>query len=411
MNGTERVIVVGASLAGTRAAEALRTQGFAGEIALVCTEPSYPIADRPPLSKTYLLDDAAEPALVPQRMNAHLRVLTDRRATSLDAVARVVSLDDGARLDYDGLVVATGATPRRLGTSVPGNVHVLRDLADAERLRAALNGGRSVAVIGAGVLGCEVAAACRQKNLRTTLIDVASLPMTRVVGDVVGGWIADMHHAHGVELVMGKGVARLIGDPEVIGVELLDGQVVDSDVVVLALGATPEVGWLAGSGLVCEDGVLCDKYCFVEGTDQCVVAAGDVARWHHHLIGDYVRAEHWTNAVTQGQLAGHNLAVALAGGADFSAFAELPYFWSDQYDWQMKLVGVPSPQVSVVEGDRESGSFVVTFNDGDRLIGVLGVNAARALAMWRRQVTPAARVKGKIIDVDLVTASTRAQQP
>ena len=390
MSGSQRVVVVGASLAGTRAAEAVRGQGFPGEITLVCSEPTYPIADRPPLSKAYLLADEPEPALIAQRADPQLRVLNGRRATALDAVDRIVSLDDGARLDYDGLVVATGATPRRLDGPVPGNVHVLRDLADARGLRAALARATSVAVIGAGVLGCEIAAACRGRMLRTTLIDVAARPMSRVVGDVVGGWIADLHAARGVELILGKGVARLLGRPDVTGVELVDGHVVDADVVVLALGATPELGWLTGSGLACDDGLLCDEYCFVEGTDRRIVAAGDVARWHRPLVGDYVRVEHWTNAVTQGRLAGRNLATALAGGAEFSAFAELPYFWTDQYDWKMKLAGVPGPEVSIAEGAPDAGSFVVTYHDADRLVGVLCVNAPRALAAWRRQLSPAA---------------------
>lgn len=387
MTDRSHIAVVGASLAGVRAAEAVRRTGFDGRVSLVGAEKHFPPIDRPPLSKKFLQGESAgDPLRTDPGLDIDL--LLGCEATGLDLAAREVSLDDGSRLGYDGLVIATGATVRRLpGSEGRSNVHVLRTLEDAAALRSALVPGARVAVIGAGVLGCEIAATCRVLGIDVTVIDVFSQPMLRVLGPYAAPILAGLHRERGVRLLLDQRVLGLRGQGEADAVLLEDGQVVNCDVVVVAIGAVPETRWLEGSGLHLGNGVVCDSECFALGGDRRVTAAGDVARWHHRLLGENLRVEHWTNAVSQGQAAGRNLVAELTGSGETVSYDVLPYFWTDQYDWKVQFVGVLGEQARFEEGQRGDRAFVVSYSSGGHLVGALLVNRPSRLAAWRKQIT------------------------
>lgn len=386
MTSSTRVVVVGSSLAGVRCVEAIRRAGFSGNVSLVGAEKHFPPIDRPPLSKTFLRGTAGGDVV---RVDASLDVdlLLGREAIGLDAGARAVRMDDGTILDYDGLVVATGSVVRRLpGTEGRDNVHVLRTVEDAAGLRAALRSGVRVAVIGAGVLGCEIAATCRQLGLDVTVIDAFSQPMLRILGPAIAPLLADLHRDHGVRMLLDRQVLGLRGTNRADGV-LLDGDdVIEVDLVVVAIGATPQTRWLDGSGLELVDGVVCDSECFAVNGGRRIVAAGDVARWHHPLLGRTIRVEHWTNAVSQGQLAGRNLVAELGCQGTVAPYDTLPYFWTDQYDRKLQFVGILGEEVHFEEGLPGDREFVVSYTNDGRLVGALLSNRPGRLAPWRRQI-------------------------
>jgi NADPH-dependent 2,4-dienoyl-CoA reductase/sulfur reductase-like enzyme len=261
-------------------------------------------------------------------------------------------------------------------------------MADCLRLRARLAGARRVAVVGAGFIGCEAAASCRALGLSVTLVDAFASPMERVLGPVPGRVLAGLHSGHGVTLMLGRQVAGLAGQDEVTGVLLADGELVKADAVVVAIGVTPGTGWLAGSGLHLDDGLLCDQNCFALGADR-VVAAGDVARWRHPLLGTAVRVEHWTNAVSQAQAAARNLITRLVGRDEPEAYADVPYFWSDQYDWRLQFTGIAEGEAAIEEGDAGTGKFLVCYRVMGRLTGVLCVNWPARFREYRRAVAAA----------------------
>jgi 3-phenylpropionate/trans-cinnamate dioxygenase ferredoxin reductase subunit len=392
VTATSRLVVVGASLAGVRAAEGLRRKGHTGALTLIGAEPHWPPYDRPPLSKQVLSQGADRPA---ERVKVDPALEVDlelgRRAIGLDVVQRQVRLDDDRLVDYDGLVVATGATVRRLpDTQDRANVHVVRTVEDADRLRSQLQAGRRVAVIGAGVLGCEIAATCRKLGLEVSLIDVFDAPMLRVLGPACAGAVADLHRRHGVRLLLGRQVLGLRGEAAVDAV-LLDGdEVVETDLVVVSIGAVPETAWLEGSGLQLADGLMCDEACFALGSDRTIVAAGDVARWAHPLLGRAIRIEHWTNAASQAQVASQNLLAVVSGVGDVVPYAALPYYWSDQYDWKLQFIGTLGEDTVLEEGSPEDGKFVVTYHSEGRLVGMLSVNWPSMVPRWRPKIVAAA---------------------
>lgn len=392
MPSDQHIVVVGASLAGLRAAEATRMAGFDGRLTLVGAETHFPPVDRPPLSKAVLADRTDRPPAtlrVDESLDAEL--LLGRRAVGLDPGSRVVRLEDGTELRYDGLVIATGATPRLLpGAEGRTNVHVLRTVEDSQRLRRVIGPGVRVTVIGAGVLGCEIAATSRGLGAEVALIDLFEQPMLRVLGPELGAVAARKHADEGVRLFLGRRVLGLRSAPEADGVVLDGDEVVDADVVVVSVGVIPETAWLADSGLKLVDGVVCDEACFALGADRTIVAAGDVARWAHPVLGRDMRVEHWTNAVSQGQAAGRNLVAALAGRTEFEPYQALPYYWTDQYDWKVQVVGDLAENTKIEEGELGGERFVVSFSSGGRLTGVLCVNWPNRIGRWRPKILAAA---------------------
>ncbi len=378
MTRPDRVVVVGASLAGLRAAAELRVAGHEGSITVIGDEAHAPY-DRPPLSKA-VLSGAKEPETTVLRSNPPVDDLdaewrTGVTATSLDLAGRSVALDSGEVVPFDGLVIATGARPNRLpfGHGFTG-VHTLRTLDDCLAIRDELTAGSpKVAVVGAGFIGAEVAATVRTMGLDVTMIDPLSTPLERAVGSQIGDICARLHQDHGVDLRLGVGVSGMRGTGRVEQVELADDTVVDADVVVVGIGVRPNTEWLDGSGLEIDDGVVCDATCLAA---PGVVAAGDVARWPNQRFGwKMARLEHWDHAVQMGQAAARRL---LATEDEATRFAPVPWFWSDQYDVKIQLAGTTSDaDTAHTFGSVDDGKFGIVYGHAGQLIGGLGWNRPR----------------------------------
>jgi NADPH-dependent 2,4-dienoyl-CoA reductase/sulfur reductase-like enzyme len=380
------VVVVGASLAGLRAAEALRRDGHAGTITIVGAEAHAPY-DRPPLSKR-VLTGRLEPDDVALRVDAGLDIVwrLGQPARRIDLPRGAVVLADGEEVGFDGLVLATGAHARALPTlGALDGIHLLRTLDDAVALRAALELGPRLVVIGAGFIGLEVAASSRALGLEVTVVEVAPVPLVAAVGPAVGAVVAEIHRDHGVDLRLGTGVDGVVGAGRVEGVRLRGGEIIAADIVVVGIGAAPTTAWLEGSGIDLADGVRADSRLrvLVGGRPMAsVVAAGDVVRWDQP-DGSTERVEHWTNAVEQGAAA----AATLLRGEEAPAFAPVPYFWSDHYDRKIQMVGraAAGDEVSVVDGSVDERRFVAAYGRHGRLVAALGVNRpAKVMALGRR---------------------------
>jgi 3-phenylpropionate/trans-cinnamate dioxygenase ferredoxin reductase component len=387
LDPSSTVVVVGASLAGLRAAETLRAEGHGGPVVLIGAEPHLPY-DRPPLSKQFLagtwgLDRVLlRPSEKITALGLDLRL--GHTAGALDLEAHTLELDDGARLRFDGLVLATGAHPRPLpGPAAPDGVHVLRTLEDSLAIgQAARHDGARVIVVGAGFIGSEVAATCQALGARVTVVEALEHPMVRVLGVEMGAVCGALHTDHGVELVTEVSVAalRCAEHPGAVdAVELDDGRVLDADVVVVGIGVVPTTQWLEGSGLEIDNGVVADATLHVADD---VVVAGDMARWFDQSVGAHIRVEHWTNAAEQGVAAARNLR---AGRAQGTAYVPVPYFWSDQYDVKIQVIGHPSPddEVVVVDGSVHERRFVALYGRAGRFTAALGFSRPRQLMGYR----------------------------
>ncbi|MFI5558243.1 NAD(P)/FAD-dependent oxidoreductase [Amycolatopsis japonica] len=373
------VAVVGTSLAGLRAAQELRAQGFDGRLVMIGAEPPY---DRPPLSKDFLLgkvsaDDialAGQGDLDALAAEWHLGV----RAEKLGREG--VTLGDGTTIAADGYVIATGAVARTLGAARNlDGVHTLRTLEDAVALKQALAAGPSVVVvIGAGFIGAEVASACRLLGHEVNVIEAMSVPLAPVLGARMGAVCGELHAENDVRLIAGVPVAGFTGTGRVTGVRLADGREIRADLVVAGVGARPATGWLTGSGLAVDDGVLVDSGCVT--VNPRVIAVGDVARYRCPLRGVRVRAEHWTAAGDQPGVAVANL----LAGSTVTHFARHGYFWSDQYGRRLQFAGVTTEDVRIAEGDVASKRFVATYHRGDVLTGVFAIDSPRPFTRLRR---------------------------
>lgn len=377
------VLVVGASLAGMRAAIALRRRGHEGPITLLGAERHWPPFDRPPLSKQVLtgampLDQAR--LRLPDGLD--LDVLTSCRVASLDVARSCVRLDDGSERPFERLLIATGASPRRLpDTDLPW-VHSLRSADDAERLSSQLASARSIAVVGAGFIGSEVASACRGLGVEVTVVDVADHVLTPLGPVVADSLAARMRHA-GVELRLGTSVLGIEEHDRARVIRLGDGSTIAVDLVVVGIGVQPATQWLDGSTLQIDDGVLCNAACLALGGEGRIAAAGDVARWDHPAYGS-IRIEHWTNA---GEQAAH-AARALLEGADAGPFSPVPYVWSDQFGLKLQYVGHARPEDDVVveEGALGDERFVVSYRRDGRVTAALCVNEPRSVGVWTMKV-------------------------
>ncbi len=384
-SGLSTVVVVGASLAGLHAARALRHRGFDGPVTLVGAEAHAPY-DRPPLSKQ-VLAGAWEPHRIQLGSSADddldLTFRLGETVIGLDVADRRLALAGGGHLAFDGLVIATGASPRRLDDGGRGGVHVLRSLDDCLALRADLDAGPGrVVVVGAGFIGAEVAATCRGRGLEVTLVEPLPVPLGRVLGGEVGATLGDVHRDEGVDVRLGVGVDAVEGGDRVERVRLSDGGAVDCDVVVVGIGVVPNTRWLEGSGLMLDDGVVADAACRVA---PGIVAAGDVARWTHQRYGEALRVEHWDHAIGQGTHAGE----ALLAGDGALPFSPVPWFWSDQYDRKIMLAGRTqgADEVRIVDGSLAQRRFIALYRRGDQVVAALGVNRPGPLARWRLRLT------------------------
>jgi 3-phenylpropionate/trans-cinnamate dioxygenase ferredoxin reductase component len=389
------VIVVGASLAGLRATETLRAEGFTGQITLVGEELHLPY-DRPPLSKQVLAGTwPPEKAVLADRKRAgELRVheVLGHRAIRLDVDKHLIEIDDGTELMGDALILATGASPRHLpGTETltqRDGLFTLRTLDDSVALRAAITAVEScrVVVIGAGFIGAEVASTCAGLGCVVTVIEAMDIPLSNVLGAVIGTHCGSFYDAHGVDLRAGQGVAgirRLEGLSGGTGlvVETADGALLEADVVVVGIGVAPAVDWLKDSGVTLDNGVVCDDRLFAA---DGVVAAGDVARWtwHHDGAHEQIRIEHWQVAAEAGTAAARSL---LAGADHAVPFTPVPYFWSDQFGIRFQVLGNPGgdDEVEIVSGSFEEGKFVALFGRAGRLRAVMAIGRPRQLMGYR----------------------------
>lgn len=382
------VVVVGGSLAGLRAAETFRVEGYDGRLTVIGDEPHLPY-DRPPLSKKVLAGEW-EPDRIHLRHEAEygdlqLDLRLGTRAVGLDLDRRHVLLAGGEAVPFGGLVLATGATPRYLPDQPDlDGVFVLRTLDHSLALRAAFDTTpKRVVVVGAGFIGAEVAATARSVGLEVTLIEALPAPLVRGLGPELGGAIADLHRARGVDVRLGVGVEAIEGDRTVERVRLSDGSVVDAEVVLIAIGVAPATGWLEGSGLELRDGVVCDAT--LAAGPPGVFAAGDLARWPNPLFDEEMRVEHWTNAAEQGAAAARNLLIRAAGGTG-EPYAPVPFFWSDQYDARIQFVGRASgdDQVEIVHGSVADLRFVALYGRAGRLRGAFGLNFPKLVLPYRR---------------------------
>ncbi len=366
-------VIVGASLAGAKAAETLRKEGFAGRVTLIGDELHRPY-ERPPLSKGYLLGSAeresvfVHPATWYAEHDVDLRLGT--RATAVDARGHEVHLADGDPLRYAALLLATGSEPVRL--TIPGadldGVRYLRRLEDSEALKAAFAEVGRVVVIGGGWIGLEVAAAARTAGLAVTVLEAAALPLLRVLGPEVARVFADLHREHGVDLRCGVHVERILGaGGRVTGVELGGGEVVGADLVVVGVGIRPNTALAQGAGLAVENGVLVDAH--LRTSDPDVYAAGDVANAFHPFLERRLRVEHWANAMRQGPVAARSML-----GQD-ATYARLPYFFTDQYDLGMEYNGYAGAEDRVVlRGDVAGREFIAFWLAEGRVLAGMGVN-------------------------------------
>ena len=378
-------VIVGASVGGVRTAQALRSEGYDGEVVLVGEEAELPY-DKPPLSKGLLAGTATADSVRLLTQNAAdragVRLLLGHRATRLDVAAHLVELEGHDPLSYDQLVVATGARARPSPWGERPGVHVLRTLQDAQVLRQDLLDGGHVVVVGGGFIGAEVASTARLLDLEVTMVDPLSVPMSRVLNPEIGAWFVDLHERHGVRSIFGVGVEAIEGERGDFTLRLTDGSELAAAVVVVGIGAVPNDYWLRSSGLVVDNGLVCDEYCRAVDAHN-VFGVGDVARWFHPGYGAEMRVEHWTNAVEQAVCVAHNI----AHPEDLRAYAPVEYVWSDQHDWKVQVVGRTSGTTEhvVVGQPAVDNRFAVLYTrDGTTMCGAAVVNWPRALVACRK---------------------------
>jgi 3-phenylpropionate/trans-cinnamate dioxygenase ferredoxin reductase subunit len=374
-HGTTRpqtIVIAGAGLAGAKAAQALREEGFDGQVVLLGAEDERPY-ERPPLSKEVLRgEEPLEKAYVHDESfyaEHDIELRTGTPVETIDTADAEVVLGGGERLRYDALLLATGARPRRL--TLPGadleGIHELRTLADCDALRERLVDGARLTVIGAGWIGSEVAASARQKGVDVTILEPLWVPLERVLGVEVGAIYRDLHAEHGVRLLLGRGIAAFEGDGHVSAVRTDDGKRIDCDLAVVGIGVTPRAELAQRAGIEVDNGIVVDEY--LQTSCPGIFAAGDVASAQHPLWGCPIRVEHWANALNQGPAAARNMLGAHV------AYDRVPYFFSDQYDVGMEYSGyAPEWDEVVLRGDPAGREFIAFWLCEGRVLAGMNVN-------------------------------------
>jgi 3-phenylpropionate/trans-cinnamate dioxygenase ferredoxin reductase subunit len=382
-------VIVGAGLAGAKAAEALRTQGFVGVVVLVGEETHLPY-ERPPLSKDFLAGNAEQEGFTVHERRWYEDKDIDLRlgttVTAVDRTAHQLELSDGSRLDYTKLLLATGSSPRTIEGADPAKVHYLRTVDDAIRLRAELKNEARVVVIGAGWIGLEVTAAARQAGAEVTVLEYAELPLLRVLGPEVANVFKALHEEHGVDMRFNARVTAITEN----AVHLADGTVVEANAIVVAVGAAPNTALAEAAGLDVDNGILVDAS--LRTSDPDIYAVGDVANEEHPILGQRVRVEHWANALNQPATA----AKAMQG--EPVEYDELPYFYTDQYDLGMEYIGHADPGAYdrvVFRGDVATREFIAFWLQDNKIKAGMNVNVwdvvdpVKALIKSGRTVDPA----------------------
>ena len=388
-------VIVGASLAGATAAITLREAGVVGTVTLIGAEPEAPY-ERPPLSKAYLRGQASFDAArvrPPTFYEEHgITTILGAPVTQIDTASRFVELSDGRRLPFDALLLATGTRNRRLavaGASLDG-IHYLRTVHDADRIRAEMSPRRRAVVVGMGFIGSEVAASLRQSGLDVTAIEPAKTPLHKALGDVVGQRIAELHRGHGVTTVFEDTVEAFGGNGRVEEVVTRAGRRIACDFVVAGIGVEPAIDFLHGAGIHTDNGIVVDEFCRtnIEG----IYAAGDVANHWHPVFNRRIRVEHWQNAMKQGAAAALNMLGRSA------VYDDLPWFWSDQYDWNLQYAGFHTKwEHVIVRGQRDDDSFFACYVNDGRIDAAIAVNRGGDL----RRVMPLIKSR-QPVDVQLL---------
>lgn len=380
----EHLVIVGASLAGVRAAEAARSEGFAGAITLVGDEIHLPY-DRPSLSKEFLEPEGdTEPIYLSSDESLRdldITLALGETAIRLETIRQVVVTNHG-EYNYSSMVIATGSSPIMIpGAENLDGVHVVRTLEDSRAVRSALDRGGDVVVIGGGFIGAEVASAARKRGLTVSIVEAAEVPLVRAVGADMGASLSSLHAKFGTELLCGTGVVGgFEGAGHVEAVALSDGRRIPADLVVVGVGSRPATGWLVDSGLELDNGVVCDEHLRTSVTN--VYAAGDVASWHNPLFERRMRIEHFMAAAEQGARAARN---AVTPGLS-QPYVTVPYFWSDWYGSRIQFVGVTTEDYEVVSGSLGEEHFVVLFRSGNGVVGALTLNGQRHIMKYRRMI-------------------------
>ena len=387
--------IVGANLAGGRAAEALRQRGFDGRIVLVGAEPDRPY-ERPPLSKEYLRREMPEEKLYLRPQDYYREQRIELRlgvsATRLDPTERIVDLESGEGVHYDKVLIATGCQVRRL--SIPGSdldrVSYLRTRTESAELARLLDKARRVVVVGGGFIGSEVAASARTLGKEVTILEASAVPLVRALGTKMGEACAGIHRDHGVDVRLSCRVQEFRGAGRVEEVVLADGSKVDCDLAVVGVGVTPTVDWLHGSGVALDNGVLVNEYC--ETNLPGVYAAGDVANAWNPLLGERLRLEHYDNAQNHGTAAGK----VMAGGRE--PYAPIPYFWSDQYGYTLQYVGHARGDDEVVlRGDLRKRSFTAFYLQEGRVRAGFAIGRPKDIMATRRLIQIGNQVDPKVL--------------
>jgi NADPH-dependent 2,4-dienoyl-CoA reductase/sulfur reductase-like enzyme len=394
------IVIVGAGLGGARVVEDLRNEGYDGDLILVGQE-NHPPYDRPPLSKSVLVGDQDRVDLKPEEFYTEKKVelRTGTRVTAVDTDAHTITVEpvgggDSEKVGYGTLVLATGLSPRHLPFSGgKAGVHVLRTVDDALALRSEIAGARRAVVIGAGFIGCEVAASLHTRGLDVTVVEPALAPLAVALGEQVGAMVGRIHADRGVRIRTGIGVSDILGEDRVTGVTLADGTELPADIVVLGIGSTPVIDYLDGSGIAIADGadgggIACDENGLTSAAD--VYALGDVANWRDGK-GKPSRVEHWNNVIEQASKVAYSILEIQSDNARPS----VPYFWSDQFDVKIQALGHPSPGDDVHVISDDGTKFVAYYSRGGVLTAVVGAGKAGAVMKMRAKLlahTPIAEV-------------------
>jgi 3-phenylpropionate/trans-cinnamate dioxygenase ferredoxin reductase subunit len=374
---TETFVIVGAGLAGGGAAATLREEGFDGRVVLIGAEPQPPY-ERPPLSKEYLHGESSFEQSLFQPLDFYgknnIETRFGVRVTRVHATEKVIELDNGERVPYEALLVATGVRNRRI--PIPGfdleGIYGLRTVADSDHIRAEISPGRKAVVVGMGFIGSEVAASLRQSGVEVAVVDRNTVPLRRVLGEEVGRVVEEIHRDHGTELIFEDKVAAFEGAERVERVITQRGQSIECHFVVVGLGVEPVTELLAGTGVDIGNGVLVDEYCrtSVEG----IYAAGDVANHYHPVFERHIRVEHWQNALKQGQAAARNML------GENEPYDEIPWFWSDQYEHSLQYAGFHTEwDELVIRGSLEERNFVGFYRKDRRVLAAAAINRGRDL--------------------------------
>jgi 3-phenylpropionate/trans-cinnamate dioxygenase ferredoxin reductase subunit len=400
MSSSDTFVIVGAGMAGGKAAETLREEGFDGKVVLLGAEPHRPY-ERPPLSKDYVRGEAEHPAWLQEDEGWYgqngVELRTNSVVQSIDAGERAVVLSGGERVGFDRLLLATGAEPRRLpvdGADLEG-VHLLRTIEDSDAIRASFDSGGRLVVIGGGWIGCEVAASARQKGMDVTIVEPLELPLLRVLGPELGGFYRDVHAAQGVDLRFGGGVEAIEGSGRAERVRTSDGTTIDCSAVVVGIGVAPRTELVQDVARV-DNGILVDAS--LQSSVDGVYACGDVANAEHPLFGRRVRVEHWANALEQGPAAARAML-----GQDVS-YEKVPYFFSDQYDVGMEYAGLhdPGSDELVIRGDMASREFIAFWVRGDKLVAGMNVNVWDVSDPIQQLIASGATVdRARLADADI----------